>query len=62
MSAPAEGNPLFVEEMLSMLIEKGLLVRAGGRWAANVASVPVPRPSKLSWPRASTSSAPTSGR
>ena len=30
----AEGNPLFVEEMLSMLIDDGLLVRENGRWAA----------------------------
>ena len=30
----AEGNPLFVEEMLSMLIDDGLLVHRNGRWAA----------------------------
>jgi class 3 adenylate cyclase/tetratricopeptide (TPR) repeat protein len=28
----AEGNPLFVEEMLSMLIDEGHLVRKDGRW------------------------------
>jgi tetratricopeptide (TPR) repeat protein len=28
----AEGNPLFVEEMLSMLIDDGHLVRKDGRW------------------------------
>jgi class 3 adenylate cyclase/tetratricopeptide (TPR) repeat protein len=28
----AEGNPLFVEEMLRMLIDDGLLVRGGERW------------------------------
>jgi class 3 adenylate cyclase/tetratricopeptide (TPR) repeat protein len=28
----AEGNPLFVEEMLRMLIDDGLLVRDGERW------------------------------
>jgi class 3 adenylate cyclase/tetratricopeptide (TPR) repeat protein len=30
----AEGNPLFVEEMLEMLIDDGLLKRENGRWAA----------------------------
>ena len=30
----AEGNPLFVEEMLSMLIDDGLLARVDGRWVA----------------------------
>jgi DNA-binding SARP family transcriptional activator len=40
----AEGNPLFVEEMLSMLIDDGLLVRARGRWVAtrDVAAIRVP--------------------
>jgi DNA-binding SARP family transcriptional activator len=40
----AEGNPLFVEEMLSMLIEDGLLVRLNGQWSATtqLASTPVP--------------------
>jgi DNA-binding SARP family transcriptional activator/class 3 adenylate cyclase/tetratricopeptide (TPR) repeat protein len=40
----AEGNPLFVEEMLSMLIEDGLLVRLNGQWSATtqLASAPVP--------------------
>jgi class 3 adenylate cyclase/DNA-binding SARP family transcriptional activator/tetratricopeptide (TPR) repeat protein len=28
------GNPLFVEEMVSMLIDEGLLQRENGRWAA----------------------------
>jgi class 3 adenylate cyclase/tetratricopeptide (TPR) repeat protein len=32
--AAAEGTPLFVEEMLSMLIDDGLLVREGDRWVA----------------------------
>ncbi len=40
----AEGNPLFVEEMLSMLIDDGLLVRSNGHWSATaqLASAPVP--------------------
>jgi len=40
----AEGNPLFVEEMLSMLVDDGVLVRAEGRWATTrgLASVRVP--------------------
>jgi DNA-binding SARP family transcriptional activator/class 3 adenylate cyclase len=40
----AEGNPLFVEEMLSMLIDDGLLVRLNGHWSATreLASAPVP--------------------
>jgi class 3 adenylate cyclase/tetratricopeptide (TPR) repeat protein len=33
MSA-AEGNPLFVEEMLGMLIDDGLLTRSDGNWIA----------------------------
>ncbi len=44
IKAAAEGNPLFVEEMLSMLIEDGFLTRENGRWAAtrSLATVPVP--------------------
>ena len=40
----AEGNPLYVEEMLSMLVDDGVLVHADGRWATtrDLASVPVP--------------------
>ena len=40
----AEGNPLFVEETLSMLIEDGLIVRRNGRWlvAGDLSSVRVP--------------------
>jgi class 3 adenylate cyclase/tetratricopeptide (TPR) repeat protein len=35
--AAAEGTPLFVEEMLSMLIDDGLLARDGDRWVATKA-------------------------
>jgi class 3 adenylate cyclase/tetratricopeptide (TPR) repeat protein len=40
----SEGNPFFVEEMLAMLIEGGVLVRADGGWHADddVAEVPLP--------------------
>jgi class 3 adenylate cyclase/tetratricopeptide (TPR) repeat protein len=40
----AEGNPLFVEEMLAMLIDDGLLRRHNGQWAAtdDLAEVAVP--------------------
>jgi class 3 adenylate cyclase/tetratricopeptide (TPR) repeat protein len=40
----AEGNPLFVEELLGMLIDDGLLVRADGSWTltTDLAAVPVP--------------------
>jgi class 3 adenylate cyclase/tetratricopeptide (TPR) repeat protein len=31
----AEGNPLFVEQMLSMMIEDGVLVREDGQWASS---------------------------
>jgi len=31
----AEGNPLFVEELLEMLIDDGALARDGGRWTAS---------------------------
>jgi class 3 adenylate cyclase/tetratricopeptide (TPR) repeat protein len=40
----AEGNPLFVEEMLGMLIDDGLLARRDERWVANsdLSTVSVP--------------------
>jgi class 3 adenylate cyclase/tetratricopeptide (TPR) repeat protein len=40
----AEGNPLFVEEMLGMLIDDGLLERQNGSWVApgDLGSVSVP--------------------
>ncbi len=34
--AAAEGNPLFVEEMLRMLIDDGLLTKRNDRWEADV--------------------------
>jgi tetratricopeptide (TPR) repeat protein len=41
----ADGNPLFVEEMLEMLIDDGLLVRRNGSWVAtgDLQDVAVPR-------------------
>ena len=40
----AEGNPLFVEEMLGMLVDERLVEQRDGRWAASpqLADVPVP--------------------
>jgi class 3 adenylate cyclase/tetratricopeptide (TPR) repeat protein len=40
----AEGNPLFVEEILSMLIDDGLLQREDGHWVptGDLSRVPVP--------------------
>jgi class 3 adenylate cyclase/tetratricopeptide (TPR) repeat protein len=40
----AEGNPLFVEEMLSMLVDDGLLRRQNGRWysTADLAMISMP--------------------
>jgi DNA-binding SARP family transcriptional activator len=44
IASAAEGNPLFVEEVLSMLIDEGLLVREDGRWiaTADLTAFPVP--------------------
>ncbi len=39
----ADGNPLFLEEIVSMLIEDGSLARRGGEWeASELAGVPLP--------------------
>jgi class 3 adenylate cyclase/tetratricopeptide (TPR) repeat protein len=40
----AEGNPLFVEEMLAMLIDDGLLTRTNGDWVAagDLSTITVP--------------------
>jgi class 3 adenylate cyclase/tetratricopeptide (TPR) repeat protein len=42
--AAAEGNPLFVEQMLSMLIDDGLLARENGDWVSSsgLAEITVP--------------------
>jgi class 3 adenylate cyclase/tetratricopeptide (TPR) repeat protein len=42
--ATAEGNPLFVEQMVAMLIDDGLLRREDDRWqiAGDLATVPLP--------------------
>jgi DNA-binding SARP family transcriptional activator/tetratricopeptide (TPR) repeat protein len=48
--AAADGNPLFLEQLLSMLIDDGLLERGGdGRWvpADGLAEVPVPQSVQL---------------
>jgi len=44
IAGAAEGNPLFVEEMVSMLIDDGLLRRQNGQWdvSADLGSVTVP--------------------
>jgi class 3 adenylate cyclase/tetratricopeptide (TPR) repeat protein len=34
IGAAAEGNPLFVEQMIGMLVDNGYLIREGGRWRA----------------------------
>ena len=41
----AEGNPLFVEETIRMLIERGAVIEEGGRWVASaaIAEVEVPQ-------------------
>jgi class 3 adenylate cyclase/tetratricopeptide (TPR) repeat protein len=40
----AEGNPLFVEQVLSMLIDDGLLARSNGHWVptADLTTIPIP--------------------
>ena len=42
--ARAEGNPFFVEEVVRMLIERGVIVPEGNRWVATdqVAGVEIP--------------------
>ena len=44
ISSAAQGNPLFVEEMLRMLVDDGLLQRRGDEWVAagNLENVSIP--------------------
>jgi class 3 adenylate cyclase/tetratricopeptide (TPR) repeat protein len=43
----AEGNPLFVEEMLSMLIDDGLLRQENGRWSSTADLAQISMPSTI---------------
>jgi class 3 adenylate cyclase/tetratricopeptide (TPR) repeat protein len=45
ITAAAEGNPLFVEELMAVLIEEGVLSRRDGTWIArgDLSSIHVPR-------------------
>ena len=38
----AEGNPLFVEELLATLVERSVLRRTDGRWTTTETVIPVP--------------------
>ena len=68
ITSAAEGNPLFVEQLVSMLVDEGTIRRVEGdwRWLTRSASSPCRRPSRPSWPRGSTAwsarSAPSSNR
>jgi tetratricopeptide (TPR) repeat protein len=44
ITASAEGNPLFLEEMVGMLIDDGILQRDNGRWSvmADLSAIPIP--------------------
>jgi DNA-binding SARP family transcriptional activator/class 3 adenylate cyclase len=44
ITAAAEGNPLYVEELVAMLIDDGLLTHANGQWTTTgeLDSIPVP--------------------
>jgi class 3 adenylate cyclase len=44
IAAAAEGNPLYIEEMLAMLMEDGVIAEAGGRWHAvgDLSAITVP--------------------
>ncbi len=43
----AEGNPLYVEQMLSMLIDNGALREEGGRWAATAPGLQIVVPPSI---------------
>ena len=60
----AEGNPLYVEQVLSMLIDNGAVRKEGERWVATGHSTPMPsrRRSMRSSKRASTGSSAWSGQ
>jgi predicted ATPase/class 3 adenylate cyclase len=40
--AAAQGNPLYAEEYLRMLVDRGILERTGGTWRLSVSELPVP--------------------
>ena len=40
----AEGNPLYVEQLLSMLIDRGALLEVDGRWVRGAAAVDIDVP------------------
>ena len=40
--ARAEGNPLYAEEFVRMLVDRGLLVRENDRWQLHASEVPMP--------------------
>ncbi|MGY1701829.1 AAA family ATPase [Geodermatophilus sp. SYSU D00766] len=44
IATAAEGNPLFVEELVGMLVDDGVLVRDGDNWraTADLAATPIP--------------------
>ena len=60
----AEGNPLFVEEMIGMLVDAGVLTRDGEGWQLNgdIDRVEVPPTSRRFLPRGWTGCRPRSGR
>ena len=47
IAAAAEGNPLFAEEFVAMLVDDALLTREGGHWVASWNSSELPVPSTI---------------